>query len=362
MYNYHHLREGLRMLRRRFFVAQHGIKEYSGSAEQICKQIVRDCWNGTFFQVSVGHFPVFYMRDFGMCVQDLLKLGYKKEVEKTLQFALAVYSRENKISTTISATGKGFDVFSYAPDSLAFLLYSLRTAQATELIEIYRPFLEEQIQYFYDTALDKETGLIRKNRNFSSIKDHAKRQSCCYDNCCAAVIARETALLKLQNPLDGYDYKKIIKKQFWTGEYFRDTIDFEYVSGDANIFPYWFGIFTEKTMLKKSIAAIQKEKIDRPFPLKYTNFVPKQFIFPLSLLTSNYEGNSIWAHLGLCYIDVAAKVNKNVAKKYVEQYRKQIEQHKNFLELYDPDGKPYKTLFYYTDAGMLWAVKWLAFS
>lgn len=360
MYNYHHLREGMRMLRRRFSVAQHGIKEYSGNAEQICKQIVRDCWNETFFQVSVGHFPVFYMRDFGMCVEALLKLDYKKEVEKTLQFALTVYSRENKISTTISAEGKGFDVFSYAPDSLAFLLYSLRTAQATELIEIYRPFLEEQIQYFYDTALDKKTGLIRKDKNFSSIKDHAKRQSCCYDNCCAAVIAREARILGLENSLQKYDYKKIIKQQFWTGEYFRDTLNSNTISGDANTFPYWFEIFTDKAMIKKSIAALQKENLDNPFPLKYTRIVPKNFLFPLSLLTSNYEGNSIWAHLGLCYIDVAAKVNKNVAKKYLEQYRKQIEQHKNFLELYDPDGKPYKTLFYYADAGILWAVKWLA--
>lgn len=360
MYNYHHLREGIRMLHRRFSVAMHGIKHYPGNAEQICKQIVKDCWNGTFFQVSVCHFPVFYMRDFGMCVEALLQLGYKKEVKKTLQFALAVYSRENKISTTISTNGKGFDVFTYAPDSLAFLLYSLRVAQATELVEIYKPFLEQQIQFFYDNVIVKENGLVRKDKNFSSIKDHAKRQSCCYDNCCAAVIARESELLQLENPLRGYNYKNIIKKQFWSEKYFRDTGESDYISGDANVFPFWFGIFTEKAMIKKSISAIKKEKLDQPFPLKYTIFVPKNFFFPLSLFTPNYEGNSIWAHLGLCFIDVVAKTDKKLARNYVEEYRKQIEQHKNFLELYDPDGKHYKTFFYYTDAGMLWAVKWLA--
>ncbi len=359
MYNLHHLRESIRMLHRRISVAKKGIPQYSGNAKQICRQIVKDCWNGTFFQVSVGHFPVFYMRDFGMCVEALLQLGYKKEVGKTLQFALTVYSRENKISTTISTDGKGFDVFSYAPDSLAFLLYSLRAAHATELVEIYKPFLEEQIYYFYDTAIDNETGLIRKDKNFSSIKDHAKRRSCCYDNCCTAVIAREAGIVGLQNPLQKYDYKKILKKYFWTGRYFRDTDDSDYVSGDANTFPYWFGIFTEKTMIQSSIAAMQKEKLDHPFPLKYTNFVPKHIIFPLFLFASNYEGNSIWQHLGLCYIDVVAKVDKKAAKKYLEEYRKQIEEHKNFLELYDEKGKPYKTLFYYSDAGMLWAGKWL---
>jgi hypothetical protein len=368
----HHLSEAAHMLRRRFHVALHGIPQYKGNPNTVCQQITQDCWNGTFFQVSTGHFSLFYMRDFGMCVNALLKLGYKKEVQKTLQFALTCYSRENRITTTISKNGACFDVFSYAPDSLAFLLYSLRISHNKELVEIYRPFLEEQTQFFYDFVLDKETGLVTTKRNFSSIKDHAKRESTCYDNCCLAVVAREATLLGLKNLfIRNYSYKKIqekIKHTFWTGDYFVESasnvvtskvITNNVITGDANVFPYWFGIFTNKKMIRQSIAALQKEKLDQPFPLKYTSSVPKNFFFPLTVVAPNYEGNSIWMHLGLCYIDVVASVDRTLALRYVQEYKKQIEKQKNFLELYGPNQQPYESLFYYTDAGMLWCSKWL---
>lgn len=361
MDTFYHIKEGLHMLQRRLSVAKNGITPYHGTPEKICAQIVKDCWNGIFFQVSTGHFSLFYMRDFGMCVEALLKLGYKKEVEKTLQFALCVYSRENRVTTTITKTGKAFDVFSYAPDSLAFLLYSLRVSKNKELVEIYRPFLELHLSHFYNVVFDEEN--IVQKRNFSSIKDHAKRKITCYDSCCVAVVAREADALGLQSPFrDTFSYKKIqekIKKTFWTGDYFKESCSSGEITGDANTFPYWFGIFTEKTMIKKSIAAIQKEKLDQPFPLKYTSFVPSNFFFPLTLVAPNYEGNTIWMHLGLCYLDVVALVDKKLAKKYVLEYQKQIELCKNFLELYESNGQPYKSFFYYSDAGMIWSSKWL---
>jgi hypothetical protein len=363
MYNHRHIQEGLRILQRRINVAYDGVKQHSGTPEEICAQIVKNCWNNVFFQVSNGHFNVFYMRDFGMCVEALLKLGYRKEVLKTLQYALVVYSRDKKVSTTISQDHTGFDVFSYAPDTLAFLLYSLQLAKADDLLDVYRPFLKQEVQRYYDAVVDPGTGLVRRDKDFSSIKDNAKRKSCCYDNVCAAVVAREAKKLKLLDkghPFLKVNYKKLIKETFWFGGFFKDTVESHYISGDANVFPFWFGLFTEKTMVKKSIAAIQRAKLDVPLPLKYTNFVPHNFIFPLSLLASNYEGTSVWAHLGLCYIDVVAKVDKKLAQHYVEQYRKRIEVHKNFLEIYNPDGTVYKTLFYHSDEGMLWAAKWLA--
>ena len=295
-----------------------------------------------------------------MCVEALLKLGYKKEVEKTLQFALCVYSRENRVTTTITKNGNAFDVFSYAPDSLAFLLYSLRVSKNKELVAIYRPFLELQISHFYNAVFDEKTGLVQKGRNFSSIKDHAKREITCYDSCCVAVVAREAELLGLANPFDYKKVKQRIKETFWTGDYFKEARDSAVVSGDANTFPYWFGVFTDKQMIKKSIAAIQKAKLDQPFPLKYTSFVPTNFFFPLKLVAPNYEGNSVWMHLGLCYLDVVATVDKKLAKKYVSLYEQNIKEQKNFLELFSSDGSVYKTLLYHADEGMVWAGKWLA--
>ncbi len=350
------LSEAWKMFSRRIAVARYGIKRYPGTAEEICTQITKDCWNATFFQTSCGHFSLFYMRDFGMCVEALIKQGYKKEVEKTLQFALTVYSRENKCTTTISKSGKGFDVFSYAPDTLAFLLYSLRIAHADELVEIYKPFLEKEIAYFTQTVVD-DSGIVKKG-NFSSLKDNAKRSQTCYDSCCIAVVAREATLLKLNNTLNK-DYEKILKEKFWTGTYFKESLDTNYPSGDANVFPYWFKLFTDKKMIQTSIKAMQQENLDKPFPLKYTNHVPQNFFLPLKFVAQNYEGNTIWLHLGLCYIDVVEKINKTLAKQYKDKYKKVIEKHKTFFEVFNPDATPYKTLFYYADEGMLWASKLL---
>lgn len=348
------IREALAIFSRRIAVARHGIRQYTGNAEEICSQIVKDCWNGTFFQASTGHFSLFYMRDFGMCIESLILRGYKKEVEKTLQFALAVYSRENTCSTTISGDGKGFNVFSYAPDTLAFLLYSLRIAKAYELVEIYRPFLENEIEYYMQKVVD-ESGIVNKG-NFSSIKDHAKREQSCYDSCCIAVVAREANILKLKNTLNK-NYPEIMKKIFWTGRYFKDTVNNDYPSGDANVFPYWFGLFDDKKMIQSSMKAMQKEHLDKPFPLKYTQQIPKNFFFPLKIIAYNYEGNTMWMHLGLCYIDVVEKTDKKLAKKYKEQYKRNIEQHKTLLEVFNADGTPYKTFFYHADEAMLWASK-----
>ena len=119
-------------------------------------------------------------------------------------------------------------------------------------------------------------------------------------------------------------------------------------------------IFTDKKMIQKSIAAIQKAKLDQPFPLKYTSFVPANFFFPLKLVAPNYEGNSIWMHLGLCYLDVVAAVDKKLAKKYLALYAQQVEEQQNFLELFSSNGSVYKTFFYHADERMLWAGKLLA--
>jgi len=60
--------------------------------------------------------------------------------------------------------------------------------------------------------------------------------------------------------------------------------------------------------------------------------------------------------MGLLYIQLLRKVNPTLAAKHIESYKKQVERHRTFLELYTPDGKkPYHSLFYAADEGMLWA-------
>jgi hypothetical protein len=184
--------------------------------------------------------------------------------------------------------------------------------------------------------------------------------------------------IELINPFANYNYRKIIKDNFFNGKYFNDGLyDKGYVAGDANVFPFWCKIFDiqkdneARRMFSSSLTAIQKDNLDKPFPLKYTNIEMKgKRLFLQNLCSQNYEGNTIWMHLGLCYLDVIAeyeksdkeidKSKKEMHKKYLLLYGQNTISAHNFLEVYNTDGSIYKTLLYQTDEGMLWAAKYLS--
>lgn len=356
-----HLKEGARIfkksLKRRFF----GIKKYKGDAEQICRQIIKDCWNGLYFQASSGHFCEFYTRDFGFCVEALLKLRYKNEVKKTLEYALNIFEKNRKITTTISPKNSPFDFPYYAVDSVPYLIRSLRILDDKTLIMKYRAFLNKEIKKFCGIVFDKEKGLVKENACFSSMKDYSVRKSSCYDNVMVAMLNNELKKIKiLENPFKKYDFKKIIRNNFWNGSYFLDDLSgSNYVASDANVFPFWGNVFDDEKMLKSSIKAIQKQGLDKPFPLKYTCNASKLKMINAEFFVPGYERSSIWMHMGPLFIDLVKKINKNKAEDYIQQYRSLIEKHKNYLEVFDADGKPYKTMFYYSDEGMLWAANFL---
>jgi len=286
------IKEGARMFRRRIHVAFHGTRRYEGNAREICQKIVKDCFNGKYFQVSNGHFNCFYTRDFGWIIESLLKLDHQKEVHATLSYALERFSSHGAVTTSISPSGKCFNFPNYAPDSLAMLIRSLRLAKAEDLLKSHKSFLNKQIEAFDKKVMDKETGLVRKDVHFSSIKDHAKRKSSCYDNCMAAMLCEELEKIKtLDNPFKKYDTKEKIKKHFWKEHYFIDDLSGNtYIAGDANIFPFWTGVITNKEMMKKALQSIQREGLHKPFPLKYTkNKLSSKGFVKESIFASDYD-------------------------------------------------------------------------
>ncbi len=353
------LKEGLRILKRARSVKRNGFGRYEGDAGEICSQIVKRCWNGTYFQTSAGHFPVFYVRDFAICTPGLVKLGYRDEVNKTLQYALNIYSSNRTLSTTITPDNIPVHMHHYSPDSLPMLLRSLREAGANELAEIYRPFIEEQVDYYYRNVLDPDTGLVRPGK-FSSMKDNFKRQSACYDNCMLAMLSAELDTQGLPNPFRQYNYKKLIRDNFWNGKFFHDDlINKGYVAGDANTFPFWCGVFDESEMFASCLGQIRKTGLDAPWPLKYTKVQVPGTMFPYRLLTPDYETNTVWMHLGLCFMDVVKSHDRKMFDKYIGMYREVIEKNGNFLELFNPDGSFFIKRLYASDESMLWAAKYM---
>ena len=72
-------------------------------------------------------------------------------------------------------------------------------------------------------------------------------------------------------------------------------------------------------------------------------------------MAQDYETDSIWPHIALLLIEVMMPIDKQKSRNYLQSYFEKILLHKNFLEVYDRHGNPYKTPLYITDESMLWS-------
>jgi hypothetical protein len=361
------LREGLRMVRRARAVRRGGFRKYEGTPVQICEQIVKDAYDPErrYFRVSSGHFCEFYMRDFAFCCEALVSLGYAKEVELTLRYALEHFRIHGRVEGSISPDGKPFTFPRYGPDSLALLLYALRRTGNEQLAVEYHKFLRSQVDEFLKRVVDPATLLPYKEKRFSCIRDHARRKAACYDAVMIAVVARESAALGLEFPLTEKEITDAIIANYWSGIYFfEDLTKQSVVAGDANVFPFWTGIITGHEMRDNALAAMQAAYLDEILPLRYVGKLHKDRekvgLHIANLFAKDYETDSIWAHLGLAYLRVLADHNPELCRKHLAQYTKRIEKYKTFLEVYDSNGEPFRTAFYVTDEAMLWAANYLA--
>lgn len=356
----------LRIFFRRIKVLFRGIIRYGGDDKDICEQIISDCYNQKkkYFMVSKYNFSEFYARDFGWCAQALLNLGYRKEIINTLDYVLGVFQQHGRIEQSVSPRGIAFTfpMNKYSPDALAFIIRALRLSRAKELINKYKRFLNQEIRKYYELVVDNETGLVKKDKSFSSMKDYSIRKSSCYDNVMTGMLANDLKKIKdLANPFKKHDYKKLLIKNFWTGKYFLDDLsNIRAITGDANVLPFWSGLITDKKIRRKAFDSIRKEGLDKPFPLKYTvKRLKEQKMISIEFIAGNYERDVVWAHMGMMFIEMVGMIDKKLARKYLNQYKQQILKHKNFLEVYDKNGKPFQTLLYYADGGMLWCANYL---
>jgi len=359
------LREGGKIFLRHFNVKIHGLKTYEGSDEEICRKIIDDCYDkkSKFFQASNGNYKVFYARDFGWCINSLLNLGYSTEVNNTLKYALQTYSKNNKITVAINDKGRPFNFPEvYSPDSTAYMFRSLRIAKAKNLIMQYRDFLNIQLEVFEAEVIDKNG--MPKHKHFSGMRDHVKAYGLCYDMIMACMLRDEIERINafvgrniLKNVLKKYNLKKNLIKHYWNGKYFNDGLYDKYCSGHVNTYPYFLDVITDNKMLKASIQSVQRNHLDKPFPLQYGYSKNTKFIWQ-DIVVHNWEKSTIWAMLGLAFIDIVSRVDKTTAEKYLDEFKRMIIKHQCFIELYS-DYEPYQSLFFTADDSMLWASMYL---
>ena len=389
-----YLREGTRIFLSGWSARISGDYKFQGDSEQICQEIVSSCFNQkySFFQTSLRNFPQFWTRDFSWCVQPLLDLGYQKQVHQTLSYALQSFMDANKVTTTISPSGKPFDFPYFASDSLPLLMFSIQKTKFD--YQEYISFLNKEIIRYSFKVIDKKTNLVRFDRHFSSIKDFAKRKSACYDNVMLYVLQRaiedlnDSRLLSLSK--NSTWYKNQIVEQFYNsdqGFFYEDMAKKNHLAADANIFPLIYGLIEEKSIIKKINFIIQKEKLDHPLPLRYTKNKQNAKFIAQEIFLKDYESTSLWAHMGILWTLFLLEQQNSKLKQQGEEYflsfTKIIQTHHGFPEVLNNktnidnnannynnsnnnidnnnidnnnnNNNLFKTPFYYADNTMLWA-------
>lgn len=129
------------------------------------------------------------------------------------------------------------------------------------------------------------------------------------------------------------------------------------MASDANIFPYWAGLIQDKQMMRSSVKAIRKEGLDQPTPLKYTK--NRQRMIFLERIVSGWQTHACWTILGPIYIRLLKRIDGKAATVQTEKFSRLIERHGNYPEILDSKGRPFQTLLYHSDAGMIWASLYL---
>ncbi len=355
------------MLRRARRVKREGFRRYEGDPEGICGQIIADAYDKErgYFRVSSGHFCEFYVRDFALCCEALVALGYQDEVACTVEYAMRAFEREGRIATMITPRGKAYDFPAYGPDALALFLLTLSRTGHRALATGHKRFLQREVDRFVRLVVDERTMLPRRGTRFTSMRDHTKRDASCYDATMVALAARECEALGLRFPFAAGDAAAKVKEAYWNGAFFcSDLRERDLVIGDANTMPFWTRVCRDRRMRASACAAVGEAGLDDPFPLRYVSTRDKareKVDWHLAAaLAPGYETDSVWAHLGLAYLRVLAQADAPRARRHVRAYGGLIRRHGTFLELYDAHGAPYETPLYVTDEAMLWCAPWLA--
>jgi hypothetical protein len=350
---------GARSIARRLF----GWKRYPGTATEICERVIEDCWTGDFFAGSAGHFKQFWTRDLAMCTPALMHLGHRDRVVRSWEWGLERFERAGRTTTTIFNGRFARDVYAYACDSLPLLLYGVRAAGAEHLVERHRALLEKEILRFHEIVFDPELGMARPDGYFSGPRDCMTGRSTVFANTMIALLSR---LLEdfpsLPNPFRGHDVRTALWQQHWMGDYFRDSLCRDIPSGDANVWPFFFDVVTDKQMQRRALATLDERGFTRPIPLRYfPTRLPEAELPVPRMATPNYQGDPSWMQLCPAFLRVLGQVDRPQMEWHRAKVAAMIERDQNYLEVYRTDGKPYRgrAFLYQADEGMIWASMFL---
>ncbi len=381
-------------------------KPLLGSEEEIIQQIHKERFDPSNpYVITGGHFHQLYVRNLGIFYNALLdsriQMGEKdwenrqRITLQTLALDLEVFHLAKKTYTTIvpitathytamnvrttpsdqlfaivytlcALTDQTF-ISSIFPTQKNTKSYSLQTVTVgKKLLNKYAKDLQTLLLSYKQYLLDPITGIIRKDMYLASAMDGVKRESGFYDNVILWATYRLAEKLKIItiSEKELHYWKERIIKTFWDEKEGIFIDDLSLFAQKEKLFAADSFIVTstqflditnpkERVMLEKIVAYIQKNNMDKPFPILFTKESYKQrMYFLVKHFVPEYMGTGVWSHWGIEYIKLLVMLGKynttycNEARKQLESYTKNIEKNKGFPELCDENGNVYKKLAY----------------
>jgi hypothetical protein len=356
-------REGWRLLVANLKRKRTGSRRYPGSAEDICEQIVRRCFDPArrYFRTSPSSYPEFWARDFGRCVPALLALGFEREVGDTYRYALQHYEHAGHFALVVMPGGRLLDFPGYSPDGLAFFLHGLAQLADRALVDRHRAFLVREIARFSDLVVDPATGLVRRGVCYSEAQDYAIRDSSCYSNSVCYLLQQQLDTLGLPNPFARHDYRGLLLDRFWAGDHFLDDLSRpDWPSGDAQVLPFWTRLFgtdgDARSRWETVLRWMDDQGLNAPLPCRYGVAGTNGRRMHVLHRFNPWQRDTVWTCLGLHFLEVARDLEHPRFEVGLEQYRLLVERLGCFPEALEPErAQLYEGALVIAEDSMLWA-------
>ena len=249
---------------------------------------------------------------------------------------------------------------------MPLFLAALRTADATDLVERHRPWLEAEIAHYYDTVVDPRSGLVRSDRKFSAHRDTVVNRSNAFGNSMVALLAKtieETGWFAspFERHFEG-DYGRLLIEHFWVEDHFRDALGDETVSGEANIWPFYTGVMADPLRVAAALRYLDANGFCDPYPLRYeTSRRPEREVWLTRHILPDYQGSTVWTSLGAMYLQVLRTVDPLLAARETARYVSWIERDGTFWEVMNASGQNWVSprWFMIGEESMLWSAIFL---
>ncbi len=349
------LRAEYRQLANRYFGR---ITTFEGDARAICGQILSLLWEGDFYRTSLGHFDFFWMRDFGTVCESLVHLGNGDRVHHTLRWALRHYRRAGHVTLCIDSVGNCFDAPGKSIDALPWLLHCIVVSHYS-LNKSDVKFLNRELKKYRKTYLD-DYGMVKSMR-FAEMRDAVMYDRSAYAVTMVARLAVCTDKLGLIHPYVVGQYHNLLTHHYWNGHYFNADYGNTAFSAECALFPFFMDIIDDEHMALQTFKYIDKQRLNEPFPLIYTN-TPEKFTYHWWMTAPwmpNYEGDTIWSWHGEYYLHLLHRYKRPEYPAQYARFSALIELHHTFPEMLNLDGSWYNAPVYKGDPGMVWVALFL---